>query len=192
MNAPAGQESLGGEVKVMAAVAIAAILGVTALVFTSGGDEPQQEAHARKVEAAQKEAPKDAPVDEEARAGIKQALPALPPEVLAERQRVSNENDARDRAARDISIDNPPEFDVKEDEVVWWNQQLEQAQDRLERRKTAMADLPRQEALVETAANPEKSRELFEKRKARFEADYERTLAKVEAIEKKIAELGTQ
>ena len=176
----------------MAAVAIAAILGVTALVFTSGGDDAEKQAHARKVDAVQNETPtEDAQADEELRAGDKSLTPTLPPEVMAERQRVSNENDARDAAAREIDIDNPPEFDAKEDEVVWWNQQLAQAQDRLERRKTAMADLPRQEALLESAANPEKSRELFEKRKARFEADYDKSLARVEAIEKKIAELGS-
>ena len=110
----------------------------------------------------------------------------MDPELLAQQRREAKTNDERELAARSETIDNPPEFDTKEDEKRWWEGKLAEAKGLEERRAAAVADLPRHEAMVDKADNPTKSRALFEKKKARLEQQLEQARQRVAKIESKM------
>lgn len=87
--------------------------------------------------------------------------------------------------------DKPPEDATEEELITWYEKQLEEAQRNLERRKVFKGRLPGIRQRIEESNHPQKDKELesFETRAKVVSDNLDRAQAKVDEIEKKLAEL---
>ena len=189
----------------VAALAGGAILLAIALVMFSGGDEADEKEDGDQVAAAvdsedsksgsskssfQKrkvdDATRDAQSDDENAAGEPQA--ALSPSNAPHRSsRMVAGGGMQDPG--DVPK-GPPEFETKEDELTWWNRQLDGAKMLKNRRVQALEKLDESEKkAIAGGADPEKTAESFGKKREGLEEALQRSEEKIAEIEKTISEL---
>jgi hypothetical protein len=85
--------------------------------------------------------------------------------------------------------DTPPVFESKQAEIAWYEAKLASAQKNLESRKKFVDRLPAVRERLEKGPEPDKQLEAFEGRSKIVTANYDRAIAKVSELEKKISEL---
>ena len=192
MTAPSNEANLGGGVKIVAAVALASIVAIDEAPEQGGAEDPSQGLVAKPTtdsgDATQ--SPQAAPVGGPAldASGRPFARPVAPPPTPEENEAAREAHEAA-LAARAIDENNPPQFDNPAQAREWWTAKALEAKAVNERLSAAVADLPRREALIENAANPEKSRALFEKSKARTEAALKKSNERVAKIDAELDRL---
>lgn len=83
----------------------------------------------------------------------------------------------------------PPTFESKEAEIAWYEKKLDAAKKNAESRKKFVDRLPAVRERIEKGPDPEKQLEAFEGRSKIVKDNYDRAMAKIEEIERKLSEL---
>jgi hypothetical protein len=187
MNAPANKQDDGG-ISLVTILGAGAILAVVALVMMSGDGDTKVKPKKVTEEVAAAEAKRKAStrsgisarkVDDANAAGRD---PNSPPPSAAEVAKANQDQ----LEARGHTIAAPPAFDTKEEEKAWWTERLEIASGLKARREEALALIIDQEALIETAKNPQKSRKLWVKKKDRATRQVQQSTEEVRQIEERM------
>jgi ribosomal protein L15 len=110
-----------------------------------------------------------------ARTGARNPAVKLPPVGMAP-----------DRAPED---DTPPVFESKEAEIAWYEKRLDAAKKQADSRRKFVDRLPAVRERIEKGPDPDKQLEAFEGRSRIVKDNYDKALAKVVELEKKLAEL---
>lgn len=85
--------------------------------------------------------------------------------------------------------DPPTSFDSEEDEIVYWEDQLREANRMLEIRERAVEHIPKIEESIRNGNDPENGLIEFERRKKVVHDNLERAQERVEEVETKLEEL---
>lgn len=184
----------GGDGKLMLGLFGGAIMLVVMVVFASGGDEvddkgdpPSASSSARTNKSGSASGVSSRAVD--AANSRQVSRPTLSAAQKKEQREEADRVSAEQEKARAITVESPPEFDTKEDELAWWNGKLDTARQLQQRRLDAMDLMDVHEAKLQDAEHPAKSRALFEKKKATLQGQIQMSVDELAIIEAKMAEL---
>jgi hypothetical protein len=201
MNAPASDQKNEEGGMLVAALAGGAILLAVALVVFSGGDDEDASESGDKIAASAAGNSSKSKGSSASAIGARKVDDANAGEGGRDNDPNAGSASATPRKAHRTTraagegmsaapVDKqPPTFETKEDELKWWNRQLDGAKQLQTRRERQMSKLPEMEAKISEAANPEAARESFEKKRERLELALQRSHEQVADLEAKVAGL---
>ncbi|NVB40006.1 hypothetical protein G6O69_19330 [Pseudenhygromyxa sp. WMMC2535] len=188
---PKSKQGSDGGGMLPALLAGVGILLVAALFFF-GGDEDEDKAAAKEAAGKDQASASSRTASGSSKTGIAarrtdDAQPSAPKPRL--NPRIANSMVGSGMAPNSDKPEEPSSFESKDEEIIYWEDELRAANQTLEMRQRAMEHIPAIEEKIRNGKDAERSLAEFEKRKEVVEENLEKAEDRVKTIEEKLEKL---